>query len=117
MWVHSSDTTAFKPFDYQIWYGASPETYILPKLVPRLQSEFIVGKNYRTAAQECGTQIEYSITGDAKTVATLDTTTPPEFAKITIQSTKPEESGQTASTDFKRLYYIKFTAVLINFPA
>ena len=95
MWKYSADTNKkFNPFDYQIKYNALSETYELPRLVAKLPSEFL-GKNYPTAAQECGTNIIYEINGDAKNVAKLDPNTviTARHANIVIQSIKPEESG------------------------
>jgi hypothetical protein len=61
IWQFSTDPNSFKPFVYQIWHGATPETYKLPRLAAKLSSDFS-GKNYRTAAQECGPQITYEMT-------------------------------------------------------
>jgi len=61
IWQFSTDPDSFKPFVYQIWHGATPEIYKLPRLAPKFSSE-IDGKNYRTAAQECGPQIIYEMT-------------------------------------------------------
>ena len=95
MWEYSADTNKkFNPFVYQIKYNALSETYELPRLVAKLPSEFL-GKNYPTAAQECGTNIIYEITGDAIMVAKLDaaTITTAGHANIVIHSIKPADSG------------------------
>ncbi len=66
----------------------------MPRVVAKLPSEFL-GKNYATAANECGTEIIYEITGDAKNVAKLDPATVKTagHANIVVHSTKIQDSG------------------------
>ncbi len=66
----------------------------MPRVVAKLPSEFL-GKNYATAAKECGTEIIYEITGDAKNVAKLDPATVKTtgHSNIVIHSIKREDGG------------------------
>jgi hypothetical protein len=67
----------------------------LPRLAAKLSSEFIVGKSYPTAAQECGLKIIYEMTGDAQLRSTLSETTTAGHTLITIHSIDPLHSGLT----------------------